>query len=221
VLVVTILWNTSVRLTSRDAGCRCCAGVLVRIVGAGLISEDRSATSRFWILRVGGSYVSDGLEPAGLAVGDGDPQLRNELLVGQVRERLAECEGSASEELMVGLWRPWDGLCVVALRGEMDMNNAAAVRRAVDGRIGADSCDLIVELSQLTFMDSSGIDELVSLSRTLDTEGGMIVLAAPTAAVARLFATVKLGDGFVISESLEDALTHISATAALPARATK
>ena len=164
--------------------------------------------------------MDDKLDPAGFAVGDGEPQLRNELLVGQVRERLAECEGSPSEELIVGLWRPWDGLCVVAIRGEMDISNAAALRRAVDGRIGADSCDLIVELSRLTFMDSSGINELVRLSRTLDAVGGMIILAAPTAPVARLFATVKLSDGFVILESLEDALAHISATETLPERAT-
>jgi stage II sporulation protein AA (anti-sigma F factor antagonist) len=158
----------------------------------------------------------DGLEPAVSASGDRDGQLRDELLVGLVRARLAECEGSPSEELIVGLWRPWDGLCVVALRGEMDMNNAAALHRAVDDRIGADSCDLIVELSQLTYMDSSGINELITLSRTLDTDGGMIVLAAPTAPVARLFGVVKLGELFVISGSLEDALSHVSGTAAAP-----
>src|ERR1700722_13744601 len=102
------------------------------------------------------------LEPASW-IGDGDRQVRNELLVGQVGDRLAECEGSPSEELIVGVWQPWGGLCVVVLRGEMDMSNASALRRVVDGRIGADSCDLIVELSQLTYMDSTGINELLRL----------------------------------------------------------
>jgi len=130
--------------------------------------------------------------------------------VTQVRARLAECEGAPSEELIVGVWEPWSGLCVVALRGEMDMSNAAALSRAVGRHVGAASFDLIVELSQLTFIDSCGITELVKLSKTLDVEGGVIVLAAPTAPVARLFGIVKLGDRLVIAESLEDALAHIS-----------
>jgi len=156
------------------------------------------------------------LEPAGFASGDADRQSRNELVVGQVRARLAECEGSPSEELIVGLWHPWSGLCVVALRGEMDMRNAAALCRTVDGRVGAASCDLIVELSQLTFMDSSGINELLQLARTLDADGGMIILAAPTAPVARVFEIVSLGAALTVLQSLEAALTHISSTPTVP-----
>jgi anti-sigma B factor antagonist len=160
------------------------------------------------------------LDSAGFLSLEGNGPSGNELIVAQVRARLAECEGSPSEELVVGVWQPWSGLCVVALRGEMDMNNAPALRRAVEGRAGAASCDLIVELSQLTFMDSCGITELVKLSKALDTEGGMIVLAAPTAPVARVFGIVKLGDVFVISESLEDALAHISSPPTVPSMAT-
>jgi hypothetical protein len=100
--------------------------------------------------------------------GEGDVQTTTELLLADVAERLAELAVSPSSELVVGLWEPWSDLCVVALDGEMDMGNAAAVGQALNGRLARR--DLVIDLSQLTFMDSTGIHELVKRSKTLDTK---------------------------------------------------
>jgi anti-anti-sigma factor len=54
-----------------------------------------------------------------------------------------------------------DGTPVLKLRGELDMLSATALRETVDGLV-ADHCDRVVfDLSDLQFMDSSGIAVLV------------------------------------------------------------
>ena len=174
-------------------------------------------TSRSGLLRVGGCRVVDWVEAGSFGVGAA--QTTTELLLAGVAARLAELAVSPSGELVVGLWEPWSDLCVVALGGEMDMSNAAVLGHALDGRRGRR--DLIIDLSQLTFVDSTGIHELVKLSRTLDAEGGILVVAAPTVPVARVFEIVQLRDVLVVAESLEDALAHISSRPGLSASASR
>jgi len=54
-----------------------------------------------------------------------------------------------------------DGTPVLKLRGELDMLSATALRETVDGLV-ADHCGRVVfDLSDLQFMDSSGIAVLV------------------------------------------------------------
>ncbi len=95
-------------------------------------------------------------------------------------------------------------MCVLSLSGEMDLSNASELDRALDGNIGPDR--MIIELSRLTYMDSTGIKQLVGLSRTMKAAGGAIVLAAPHPNLARLFEIVNLGELMPVVASLEAAL---------------
>jgi len=149
------------------------------------------------------------------AAGDGEVAL----LVQHVRGRLADPDARA-EGLVVGVWRPWDGLCVVALAGAMDIAHAPELR-ALDGRLGPDPCQLIVEMSHVTFMDSGGVSQLISLANAFREAGGRITLAAPTAPVSRVFEDVHLSEFTPVEEALEAALTHSQTTShrtAMPRR---
>jgi anti-anti-sigma factor len=129
------------------------------------------------------------------------------------RSQLAEGEPAAGE-LRVGVRRPSNDLCVFSLEGEMDMSNASEFVRALNGYLG--SGRMIIDLSRLTFMDSTGIKELVALSRLATASGGAIVLAAPDPTVARLFEIVNLGELITVVPSLEAATDRISQTTASP-----
>ena len=129
------------------------------------------------------------------------------------RAHLAEGEPAACE-LRVGVWRPSKDLCVLSLSGEMDKSNASELIRALGGNVG--SGRLIIELSRLTFMDSTGIKELVGLSRMVKAAGGAIVLAAPNSNLVRLFEIVNLGELMPVVASLEAAIDGTSETAASP-----
>jgi anti-sigma B factor antagonist len=103
-------------------------------------------------------------------------------------------------ELRVAVSRPSNGLCVVSLSGEMDMSNASDLPRALRGNVGPGR--MIIELSRLTFMDSTGINQLVTISRTVKVAGGALVLAAPHPNLARLFEIVNLGELMPVATSL-------------------
>ncbi len=130
----------------------------------------------------------------------------------EVRRRLAEVSAlEMSEDLVVGVWMPRETLCVLALAGEMDMNNAAEVSRVLARRLnGGQRLAVIVELSLLTFMDSSGISELIRAAKELERHGGCIVLAGPTPSVLRVLELVGLVEFIVIVETLDAALALLA-----------
>lgn len=125
-----------------------------------------------------------------------------------VRERLAELEGAAPERLVVGVWHSGDGVFVVALAGEMDLANAAELGHALDDMTGPAPCRMVIELSALTFIDSTGIREIVRAHSALSANGGTIVLVAASANVAQVLDLANLAGvaGVKIEASLEAAL---------------
>ncbi len=127
-------------------------------------------------------------------------------IVSEVRERLAVIGTAPSEQLVVGLWRPSEEMCVVALAGEMDMNNADELPRELAALVPSEAYSLIVELSHLSFIDSTGIRAVAAVAGVIKAGGGTVVLAAPTQNVARVFEIVKLDELVAVAPSLEDAI---------------
>ena len=138
-----------------------------------------------------------------LGASHGERSSASSFMLPVTRAQLAEGEPAAGE-LRVGVSRPSNGVCVLSLSGEMDLSNASELVRALGGNFG--SGRMIIELSRLTYMDSTGIKQLVGLSRTMKAAGGSILLAAPHPNLARLFEIVNLGELIPIVASLEAAL---------------
>jgi anti-sigma B factor antagonist len=155
-------------------------------------------------------------EPAKNEGDEGAASSQVDALLGAVRERLAEppAAGDPSPELILGLWIPWDGLCVVALAGEMDIANASQLREALVGRAPAGPRYLVIELSQLTFMDSLAIHALTRLAKEAKSNNGALVVAGARGHVDRVLDIVKIDDLLKRTESLEAALRHIGEMAA-------
>jgi anti-sigma B factor antagonist len=153
------------------------------------------------------------IHPAGVA----DPETDGEvaLLLRHVRARLAEID-ARPEGLVAGVWRPWDGLCVVALAGRMDSTGEPDLTRLLAGRLGPDPCRLVVDLSRVTLMSASGISQLITLASASRAAGGRIALAAPTAPVARVLESVKPSELTPVVETLEAALTLSRTTSHKP-----
>lgn len=75
------------------------------------------------------------------------------------------------------------------LRGELDMATVDQVTAATSGLGGG---DVTFDLSELTFIDSSGVRALLQVVAGL--EHGSLILLAPTDAVRRVFDIVGLAD---------------------------
>jgi anti-sigma B factor antagonist len=61
--------------------------------------------------------------------------------------------------------------------GELDIATAATLAEALAPAVETEG-DLIIDLSELTFMDSSGIKTLIETARKLEGKGGLILRSA-------------------------------------------
>ncbi|MEL7208371.1 MAG: STAS domain-containing protein [Actinomycetota bacterium] len=91
-----------------------------------------------------------------------------------------------------------DQSVVATVRGEIDADNCAAF--GADILDGTDQAGrVVVDLSELTFIDSSGISELLRLSETVTGRGQDFELRHPSPAVHRVLEITGLLAHFGLS----------------------
>ncbi|MBL1082266.1 STAS domain-containing protein [Streptomyces actinomycinicus] len=100
-----------------------------------------------------------------------------------------------------------DGIRVLTVAGEIDHHTSETLRQALD------ACDtprprIVVDLHQVTFMDSSGINILIAAHRALAEAGGWLRLAAPGQSVMRTLSIVGVDAVIDCRETLRQALTN-------------
>lgn len=94
---------------------------------------------------------------------------------------------------------------VVAVAGEIDLNNSTHLRATLFDLLGRHNPKrLVLNLSAVPYMDSSAIAVLVELLRKL--KGGKIVLAALQPRVRGLLEIARLDTIFGVVKTEEDAL---------------
>jgi anti-sigma B factor antagonist len=98
-----------------------------------------------------------------------------------------------------------DGAVVVQLTGELDLYNAPAVRDALLAVAARDPDRVVVDLSAVTFIDSTGLGVLIE-ARTQLTNRRAFLLAAPGLETRRALEISGLDRHFVVHDSLDDAL---------------
>jgi stage II sporulation protein AA (anti-sigma F factor antagonist) len=79
-----------------------------------------------------------------------------------------------------------DDVHTIALAGEMDLANAADVERELVRAEATNPARLVIDLSELTFMDSTGIRLLITAHARSRTDGDRLVLIRPPARVLRV-----------------------------------
>jgi anti-sigma B factor antagonist len=100
--------------------------------------------------------------------------------------------------------RECDGHVVVALRGQLDLVDAAGVAAAL-ATVAAREPQIIVDLAALEFIDSSGVAALERGRTHARHAGGDLLLAAPRQPVLRVLALTRLVDDFSVHASVEEA----------------
>jgi anti-sigma B factor antagonist len=100
--------------------------------------------------------------------------------------------------------RSYNGYAVVALRGELDLADAAVVAAELTA-LAAREPMIIVDLAGLEFIDSSGVAALARGRRQARRAGGDLILAAPRRNVVRFLALIQLAEAFSIYATVEAA----------------
>lgn len=96
-----------------------------------------------------------------------------------------------------------DSRTVVRVSGEVDVYTAPALRRFLDEQITGGCRDLVVDLSEVTFLDSTGLGVLVGRLRQMRMQGGRLRLIGPAERVVKVFAITGLDRVFEIAPDLQ------------------
>jgi anti-sigma B factor antagonist len=98
-----------------------------------------------------------------------------------------------------------DGGTVVRLAGELDLYNAHAVREALLKATEESPDRLVVDLSDVSFIDSTALGVLIE-ARSRMSNRRAFILAAPGLETKRALEVSGLDKHFAVHDSLEDAL---------------
>lgn len=89
---------------------------------------------------------------------------------------------------------------VLALHGELDIGASPYLEKLLDDLRGEGHSRVMLELSELTFVDSAGVSVLIKAKKEAEAAGSQFVLRRPTAQVHRVFALVGMVDWLVFDE---------------------
>jgi len=98
-----------------------------------------------------------------------------------------------------------DGAVVVRLSGELDLSNAAEVGRTLDDACARDPDRLVVDLGDVTFIDSTGLGVLTAARLKLRSRNALLLLR-PQLETRRALEISGLSRQMPIFDSLEQAL---------------
>lgn len=95
---------------------------------------------------------------------------------------------------------------VIAASGDIDGESADVLRRCIDGVLDQGGRQVVVDLAEVGFMDSTGLLVLVSASNRLRKLGGDLRVASPSPVVLRLLGVTRMETVFSIFGSRDEAL---------------
>lgn len=98
------------------------------------------------------------------------------------------------------------GVTVIALKGEVDLDNSPAARKLLLESID-DANRVLVDLSDVTYIDSSGVASLVEALQVSKKNDTGFALAAASEPTRRVLELARLDKVFTIYETVEAALT--------------
>ncbi|MFQ5528893.1 MAG: STAS domain-containing protein [Gemmatimonadota bacterium] len=99
-----------------------------------------------------------------------------------------------------------DGIVVIEVNGELIVGNREGFKQEVLGQLDDGGRKFVVDFTESSYIDSSGLGALVSLSRKIREAGGDLRLAGLNEDLSTLFELTKLNTLFQISDSRELAL---------------
>ncbi|GHD54166.1 STAS domain-containing protein [Streptomyces galbus] len=99
------------------------------------------------------------------------------------------------------------GIRVVTLRGQIDFDAKEVLREALHTDDAAEQPRIVADLSDVTFMDSSGINVFVATHQQVSRAGGWVRIAAAQEPVLRVLKLVGIDALIPCRPTLEQALT--------------
>ena len=94
---------------------------------------------------------------------------------------------------------------VFAYDGAIDLHVTPEVRAALREIVDKKPKRLVVDMSRVPYVDSSGLAVLIGAKQELEADGGTFVLAAPQQAVRTILESARLDQYFKLAPDVEAA----------------
>lgn len=107
-----------------------------------------------------------------------------------------------------------DGILVLTVRGELDMNTAPELERALEAVLSNSDASLMLDLCECEFIDSTGIALIVRTWQRLDRDAGgegegRLVLCSHNHQVRRLLKITGVESSISMHEQRDQALADL------------
>jgi anti-sigma B factor antagonist len=100
----------------------------------------------------------------------------------------------------------YDGFPVLVVAGQVDVRTAARMRRHLLDLLDAGHVDVIIDMTTVDFMDSSGLNVLVGALRTVRPSGGTLRVVAVSRHLKQLFEITGVHKILPLHATLADAV---------------
>lgn len=107
------------------------------------------------------------------------------------------------DHIAANLWQ-------VTPTARLDSNTAPALEAALENEIASGHVQILLNMSVVTYISTSGLKVLVNAWRRAQTSGGAVVLVGLTPNVAEVFETVGFDQVFDIYSTIDDAVRSLS-----------
>jgi anti-sigma B factor antagonist len=109
--------------------------------------------------------------------------------------------------------QPDERTSVVALEGELDLGRAPSLKWALVDALDAGYKQLVVDLSRVSFMDSTALGVLVGVNRSLH-DGARLAIVCAHPNVLKIFELSGMDRSFAVYPELDQALADVRGNAA-------
>ena len=99
-------------------------------------------------------------------------------------------------------------MTVCHIEGEIDINTSPGIKKSLDKLLQAKTPKIIVNLSKVTYVDSSGLATLVEILKNMRSYGGRLRLTNLLPKVKSLFEITKLEKLFEIMADEQEAISN-------------
>jgi anti-sigma B factor antagonist len=99
---------------------------------------------------------------------------------------------------------------VIHVKGEIHVSTAPEFAARLDDAIKQEAVAVVLDLTEVEFIDSTGLTVLLNGLRSVTLRGGRLALAVSNPTVLRLFEITRLDSTFDIEPTLKDALKRVT-----------
>jgi anti-sigma B factor antagonist len=102
-----------------------------------------------------------------------------------------------------------DGIPVLSVKGEVDVYSAPTLSENLNQLLDEGSTTVVVDLTEVAFLDSTGLGALIAARSAADKAGGGLSVVCTQDRVLKLFTITGLDGVFAIFPSVDEAVASV------------